>query len=187
MNHNQMIEKLKKELPANPVLHSVLLMFAMRDRTRRTVTVSGLRLKMNREGFQYTDDQLRGVIKTLAASGLGALDVGPKGGVRGIKDISVTLQSLGAAVCGTGSSLESFKTKHHFAKVSKEAAKGPKEVAKKPALKFTPIVLTAVVNGKPLNIGIPNSFTLADIGLLLDKLRDASASIHSGSLEEAAS
>ncbi len=181
MNHKSMIEKLKSEASNNSVLNSVLHMFAFRKRARRDLTVVGLRHRMLSEGFLYSDEQYESVIRSLADAGVGTLNTSGRGDVLGLKGITVTLQSLGKATCspsGKLGALDRIKTKNRFQEVpnppvSPITQKSP-TVRPLKAIKEAkaPLVLTVLINDKPLNIKVPSDFEGQDFQTLLERLQD---------------
>lgn len=97
---NDTVSKLKSEAKKNPVFNAVAYSFAMRERSRRQVTVNNLALIMKREGFNYSRKELQEVLKFLGSLQLGKLEKTPRGNVRVLKGIPVTLQSIGLSALG---------------------------------------------------------------------------------------
>src|SRR5260221_477296 len=79
----------------DPVFSAVSLMFSQRKRTRRQVTVGALAQRMHKEGFEFKPSDYARVLKTLSGLGIGHLKLSPKGRIKALTDISVTLQSVG--------------------------------------------------------------------------------------------
>lgn len=169
MNRNdQMIEKLKKEAIISPPVNAVMHLLALRKRSRSRLTLGGLRQKMAAEGFKYSTQEYTQVLKILADSGLGTLQTSHKGKVQGLTDIKVTLQSVGKAVCGDGKTeIRPRKEKTRFTPV-----KSPIRLMPKPQTPTMAVsaVLTLMVNGKAVNVRLPENFTGEDFQALLDRL-----------------
>lgn len=110
-----LIQRLMQEAATNPMSKAVFEGFALRIRTRAQVTVHSLTQKMQKEGFDnYASQDSVNVIKLLAQLRLGDLVLSPKGKVRAIKNIKVTLQSIGLAALGSKNALESAHFSNKF-------------------------------------------------------------------------
>lgn len=119
MSQKYMVAKLKKDVASNPALNAILHMFALRKRARASVTLRVLTRSMLQEGFKYTADECAAALKALSDAGVGTLESNSKGHVRALKDIKVTLQSLGKAVCGKEPvPVNGFKAKRQYQKVA---------------------------------------------------------------------
>lgn len=114
---NEMIKKLKEESSNNPAAGSVFHLFAMRSRARGIITLRSLFLRMKIEGFSYTKEDYATVLTLLAKHGVGKLDLDAKGRVRSLKEIKISLPSLGKALVGQGKDLSKFRAKSHFAQI----------------------------------------------------------------------
>lgn len=173
---NQMVEKLKNECKGNSALSAVLHLFALRKRARSSLTLDGLKQKMAEEGFSYSRAEYEKILKTLADAGLGTLKLSPKGEVRAIQNITVTLQSLGAAVCGGKPGLTPLKAKHRYVKVPKPATTTTPttEEPQKITVLKQPLILTWIVNGKPVNLRVPDNFTAKDFEELFNRIAEHS-------------
>lgn len=156
-------ETIQKEAESNKVFRDVAHVFAQRDRARTVVTLSSLHQTMKKRGYHYDKKDLVPVLTKLASAGIGKLDIDFKGKVRALKDIKVKLQSVGAVAEG-GEELANFRQKNQFKEITmpemKRSEQGPK------------LVLTALINGKALNIAVPGDFNTADIATLVSCLKD---------------
>ncbi len=89
--------RLKGEAEINPAFAAVCLAWSMRERTRRQVMLSTLVVAMAAEGYNFAKEEYAKVLEFMASVGLGRLERDSKGRIRGLKDITVTLQSIGLA------------------------------------------------------------------------------------------
>lgn len=103
---SQIIEKLRMEAAQNPAFNAIAHIFALRERTRAQVTIKTLANTMLKEGFSFSMEDYENILKFLHALGLGTIDVNHKGRVRGLKNIKVTLQSIGLATVARKEALE---------------------------------------------------------------------------------
>lgn len=171
MSDKTLIETLKKEAANNKVLDAVLHMFAARERTRFILTIFGVSLRMKKEGFNFSKEQYQDVFKLLAELGVGNLAYDSKGSIIAIKDIKVTLQSMGQAVINKKvTKVVAFNKRNLFRSLNPDEPKT--EVVPIP---MTNVVLTFLINGKPINLSIPGDLDSRDIGDLVVRLKDNTA------------
>lgn len=168
MVNAELLSVLVKEAESNPASNAVFHVFALRKRARNSVTLTSLFNKMKKEGFDYAKSDYTPVLKLLASIGLGELDVGPKGNVRGLKNIKVTLQSIGNAACKQNKLMYNFRPRKKFAVIEVPA----------PVETITPRVNNNVnielcLNGKMIHIPVPREFTVQDIAKLVEMLKSA--------------
>lgn len=171
MNHKEAIEKLKQEVSANPAANAVLHVFTLRKRARSRIATSVLAKTMTKEGFSFSPAQYAEVLKLLANTGFGNLELGPKGKIRALKDIKVTLKSLGEAVCAPKPvSLTHFRSRNKFQTVNIPKVltpAPPKESYPTPGLK----IVLALNEGRHLDISIPDDMTPGEIAFLLKRFQ----------------
>jgi len=178
-----MINRLKDEAKSNPVWNAVAHVFALRQRARHQVTVAALSQRMRAEGFDWTDEQYADVLKLLSQCGIGRLEIDGKGRPVAIKDIRLTLQSIGKVVAGNADAdIKPFHQRHKFGNVVDMNQSQPKvkehvirrRRGRKPRTYQTPnskLILTVLVNDKPVNIPIPNGLTTDEIAKLISDLQ----------------
>jgi hypothetical protein len=90
-------KKLQAEALRSPTFNAICTVFALRERSRKQITINGLALYMIKEGFNYTKKDYEECLKFLASVNVGVPDLDLKNRFRGIKDINLALQSLGKA------------------------------------------------------------------------------------------
>jgi hypothetical protein len=164
------LEEIIEEAKRNPASNAVLHAFAVRKRTRATIMLASLYNAMKKEGFNYPRSEYIPVIKSLAKAGVGSLILDKKGKVRGLKDIKVTLQSLGAAVANTpGVELRPFKERNRFLKIAPkpEVLKNIQE-NKKAELNLE-LILS---NHKAIKIPIPSDLEPKELVDFITKLKN---------------
>lgn len=178
MNQQSLIESLKKEASKNEAANHVFSVWASRKRARSSVTVAALTARMVKEGFTHTPDQYESILKFLASTGLGTLETTPKGRVKGLKGIKMTLQSIGMAAVGKAPKLASLKQRNRFTTlpvvVEAEVAKKAAQPASGAVAGF-PVAITVVINGKPVNFRIPKELDEREIADLVVRFRDKNA------------
>lgn len=122
----EQISALRTEAARNPVAKDVFVMFASRARTRQTVNLVALERRMEAEGFKHTRAEYQAVLKFLANLGFGKLDLGSRGRIKGLKEVKVTVQSIGAIACGQGIEIKHLSPRVRFGRLSDvEVIKAP--------------------------------------------------------------
>lgn len=86
---------LRDRAKESPVFNAMAHAFALRKRTRRQVTIQNLYWTMVNEGFNFKKDEYQKELDFLADLGVGSLDKTKDGSIVALKNINVTLQSLG--------------------------------------------------------------------------------------------
>lgn len=171
MSQNEMIEMLKQEATKNEAFKAVCLMWALRERARSQVTVTALSARMKKEGFNFSKTRYKDILKFLASTGLGRLDSSPSGDIRSLKEIRVSLQSLGKSVCTGSKELKNIQKRNRYHKVpvtehTRVATPAPIRH------KNSSVVLTFMINGKAINISVPQDLTPIEIGTLVARFQE---------------
>lgn len=99
MKTEQVVQAIVKEMKENPAADAVMHSWALRKRARSTVTLGALHKRMQAEGFQFEYEEYKRILKLLAHSGIGKLELDSKGEPVALKEIRTTLQSIGKAAC----------------------------------------------------------------------------------------
>lgn len=176
MDQQLAITNLKKEAQSNPIAGDVLKMFAERKRARHVVTLGALEQRMKKEGFSHNRDEYASVLKFLASQGFGHLETDKKGRVKALKEVKMTLQSIGQAAVGKQMSLAALKQRNKFNQLQARtsALSATADIIKPKTGNGTgfPVSITVVVNGKPVNLRVPKEFNEKDIGELVVKLTE---------------
>lgn len=197
-NEKAMIETLRTEAAKNTALGDVLHMLATRERARFMISLSALTVRMHREGFKGTRSEYGLALAKLATAGVGALDRDPKGRVRSLKDIKISLPTLGRAVLGEDQ-LKGFKQRNRYQTVIdvptpvQVAHSAPASIATPPMgdrrssggwdgieRRRSPresvggnVVLTFKVNGRDLSLPLPTEMPATDVARLVERLKTA--------------
>ena len=175
-NPKAVVDRLREEAQQNPVFNAVATWLATRDRTRQQITMSHLRITMQREGFNFKREQYEDVLKFLATLGIGRIEL-DRGQISALKDIRVTLQSVGTAALGTESKLDKFAPAINFQSLPVKPAP-PKPQAKPPTLAAPlkpepPSYATSLVvqiDGNTVTFPLPKGLTTSELGYLLNQL-----------------
>lgn len=184
----EMIAAIRKEAEVNRVFNEVCHLFASRKRTRRQVVLTTLKNTMAKEGHVFSREQYEGVLLFLGNLGIGTIHVNSKKRVTALKDIKVTLQSIGKVALTKKAILDKKEEASKFKSLRAPSDTSTKEfvesvVAHRPP--SVPVVedirypsyLTVLIDGKPVNFSGPTDLTadnLADFLTLFKRsgLRD---------------
>lgn len=176
MNTKQLVERLKSEVIENKAFNDVFTMFSKRERTRDKVNLYSLIRRMELEGYKHDTNDYADILKKMADLGLGELELNKKGQIKSLKNIKITLQSLGNAAIGKGTQqLETFSQKNSYQKLTVDASVVSK--AATGAMAGYPVSITVVINGKPVNFRVPKELNENEIADLVVRFRDKEASI----------
>lgn len=96
----ELTQRLHDEVLKDPTLNAVCSLFALRERSRKQVTLRNLSIVMYEEGFKFTRLDFERCLLFLASLGVGTLDRDIKGNIRSLKNIKFSLQNLGLAALG---------------------------------------------------------------------------------------
>lgn len=195
INEKHLIETLKAEAPKDATLNAVLHMFAARERARAQVTLAALSNRMKEEGFSYDRADYARVLKLLANLGVGRLDTGQNGQVRALKDVKVTLQSIGNVSVGSGTTIEQLSFRNRFQRIPVVEAAPPRAptpvTSKSPEIKLEladyghrprvqprppegvwEVLCVPLENGNTFKTYIPKGLTKTDAALIGKALSD---------------
>jgi hypothetical protein len=163
----QVIESLKREAETNKVANAVFYVFALRDRTRSTLTIHALDQRMKLNKFIFPREEYCKIVKLLSELDLGTLVTNGKGKIIGLKDIRVTLQSVGNVACNKVGNLEGFHARNKY-----EVLELPKKTAK-PAVIAPPaheVMIAVRINGAKFEIPVAKSLSENEIASLIKSL-----------------
>lgn len=183
------IVELRAKAKASKVFNDMMCVFALRERTRRQVTVPGLQLRMKEAGFVYDKSFYQEAIIFLAKLGYGKVETNKDGEVFALKSVEYTLQSIGKVALNEAQSFEKahFIERPHnmFSKLPPMIEKPlvtPEKAAVKvqtipPKVKFeSPIndpmraSITLYVGNQPVTFPMPAGITTNQLGEILAKL-----------------
>lgn len=171
METSKIILTLKEKATTDKVLDEVLHVFATRERTRFILTVHGLMQRMKKEGFNHAWADYVRILSLLGDLGLGKLVQDSKGRVIALKEIRITLQSLGQAVVAKDpTKLVGFKNRNKFQKLTFISPRASTDATPKPMR--TELSLTFTINGNPVNVQIPDNMGPNDITVLVSRLKE---------------
>ncbi len=176
MNQIEAIERVRKEASQNPAVNAVMHVWAMRQRARSQITVKAVAKTMKRERFDFKTEDYERIMQLLAVNGFGHLQRNPKGRVTGLKDIKVTLQSLGLAACGQGAVLRIVHKRPKFVRMHQTKPAQPPiptiRTPAKPKVEYKPMILTVSLGGRTLDIPLPADITDEELSVLVRRHRD---------------
>lgn len=168
---SELTKKLRAEVANSEAFKAVCHVFSQRERARSQVTIGALTLRMEHAGFHFKRSQYEEVLKSLASLGLGKLDA--KGNkVKALRDIRVTLQSIGQVAVGSQDTLDTFNRRNSFValQVPKTQAKAPPKSDPK-----YPIAIVATIQGEQVSFPLSFSLTGAQICVLIQNLQTQAA------------
>lgn len=173
LNTPMLIDALRKGAASNKAFNAVCHMFATRERARQQVTIESLMMRMAQEGFRFSKKEYQGCLTFLASCGIGTLDVKTDTKeVKALKNIKVTLQSVGKAALAQGSSLEKFSPQYEYQEVKfKDTIVQPPATAAPvippPAASGHVVMLVTRLNGKEVKLPLPRELTTQELGELV--------------------
>lgn len=96
----ELTQRIHGEAQKDPALNALCSLFALRERSRRQITLRNLTIVMIDEGFNFNKKDFEQCFMFLASLGVGTLDRDLKGNIRSLKNIRFSLQNLGLAALG---------------------------------------------------------------------------------------
>lgn len=168
------VELLKKEAMSDKMMRDIFHVMSLRERARNIITVGGLDQRMKKEGFNYERADYVKFLKFMASVGFGKLETDSKGKVLSLKDIRITLQSIGEAAMGQNTKLIPWKQRNKYQPLPEQPKPQAPQKASADNVTGFPVSLTVVVNGKPVNFRIPKELTEWEIADLVVRFRDSS-------------
>lgn len=194
MTKEETLRELRERTKADPVLDATMHVLAMRRRPRHNLTIDGLYYRMRREGFNHPKKDYARVFKLLGELGLARVLTNLGGDPQEAKDFRMPLPLIGMAACGSpvpadkiGKLLSKAEPrvpkpgpptpqKHEMPSVEHFIAREPRS----PRSYQTPgsrLILTVLVNEKPINIPVPKSLTPDELSALITELWELSAGL----------
>lgn len=173
MTQTEMIEKLRNEANTNPAAKAIFILWGMRERARHNVTIHSLSQTMNREGFTFPKTTYEAFLRFLSTLGLGTLQTNSKGRVVALTGIKTALQSIGKVASGQGNIFKATKRKNRFQHVTTEVVdrRAPQALPQRATVE-SKIVLTVLINGKPINFQVPPDLTGEEVATLLNRFKE---------------
>lgn len=178
-----LIARLQEEATESQCFNATMMVFSMRERARQQVTIESLMARMKSEGFVFSKKDYQEVLKKLSKFGFGTLAYDASNEISALKNINITLQSIGDAVLKQGAQLKTWKPAVDFKPLTtdkphaiskapiKKAADVPIKAWKAPETKAEPTKYEATVmvkiNGKTLNFDLPYGITPNQLTQLL--------------------
>lgn len=156
--------KLREQAAKSSAFNAICHIFALRERSRKQVTMGSLKATMIREGFNFNNNELAGVLQFLAQNGFGKLDYDLKGKLRALKGIKVPLQTIGKTALSK-QDLPDIKPSDdvHFTAATK-AIKKPSAV---PVSQSLPATITVEVDHKLVTYEVPGGIMPKDLLTLI--------------------
>lgn len=177
-----LVTRLQEEADKNECFNAVMLVFSMRERARQQVTIESLTARMKSEGFNFSKKQYQGVLRQLALFGFGVLEYDKYREVSALKNVNITLQSIGQTVVQRTGDLKPWRPAVDFKPLT---ADKPQAIAKAPIKKAADVPIKAwkapesieqakyeatvmvKINGKTLNFELPYGITPKQLTQLL--------------------
>ncbi len=176
MEVKDVLNKVVVEAEANPVSNAVFHVLAARERNRSTLNLASLYSVMKKEGFTHTRSQYADVLKFLGLINVGVLNYTKRGRLIGLKDISISLKTMGSVAVNRQTPPVSERKKAeviHLMNKAKERGSSNMEDKISPLEVPPPSsdrkYVTLYLNHKPFTISIPNEFTKEEVALLIHK------------------
>lgn len=162
---------LAEKAKSDPVIDAVATVMALRERNRHNLTLRGLYYKMRKEGFSYQQKDYIPFLNLLGELGLAKVHSDNQGRVDSVRDFKLPIQDIGTIAKG------GRPTRMKVPNIQAAAPRPKKPETASPAvnsLKATTVTVT--VNGKPVQITIPNEITKDELLSILTKFQTVSIS-----------
>lgn len=173
------IQALRARCEDSKTFNSMCHVFALRERTRRQITLTSFQQAMMKEGFKFTKQQYAEELKFMAALGLGKLSLNKKGVITALTNISVTLQSIGLVAVSKRGNLAAFLPSQKYTPLDElfDTASVSKKLPKLLEKKSPPVAnpedfqayLTFVTDGKIMQFDLLPGFSTKELVTLMIK------------------
>lgn len=94
---SETVAAIRQEAQRNEVFGAICYSFAQRLRTKETLTLRGLKARMEAQGADFKREEYEHALKFLADLGLGSIKKDKNGAISALSNLKVTLQSIGQA------------------------------------------------------------------------------------------
>lgn len=170
----EIVNRLKIKAGHDAAFNAMCYVFAMRERTRSQISLNSLCFTMAREKFNFTKAQYAKGLEFMALLGLGKLMYDNKDRLLMLKDIKVTLQSIGQAALDKKPSLERFHKMPEFVDLPVVKPQAETPVAK-PQVKEAVLIseepyLDVKLSGQSYRFKLPKNISERDILDMLSTL-----------------
>lgn len=161
-----LIESLKREAETNRVAREVFIVFANRRRNSSMLTVKALKQYMSSMKFVNDQEHYERFIEFLADLGIGKIMKTSTGKTLGIKNITLSLVSLGKVAVNGDYELKNFNPKPYYQRIDI-----PKQVEKPAVINKPKIFLTVeLFPGKRIDIPVPKDMDEGEIASIIKRL-----------------
>lgn len=188
MTRDEIIKNLRDKAKSSKIASDIFTVCAMRERSRASLTIAGLSQRMKAKGYHYDRNEYEQFLAFLGNLGLGDIVTSRTGRVRALRNIHITLKSIGDAAMNNDKFLRPFTVKNKFTPlmankppVLTNIVEAPIEKTNKYRyLKTTPIEkselsryikLIVSVDDKPWELQVPPNATNDDIARIIDAIR----------------
>lgn len=179
------VQFLRERVAKDKIAKDVFHVMSIRERARNVITLGGLQQRMKKEGYNYEMGDYAGVLKVLADLDFGSLMTDSRGKIVGLKDIKITLQSIGRAALGESDDLVGWKPRNKYVPLAdaippESVIESPRRIKTKETipteenLDSHTMVLRVLINGRPVNIPIPKEMPEKEVANLIVTLRQVS-------------
>lgn len=111
---SNVVEAIREEALSNDAFATICYDFSQRERTRSTVTVRGLKARMEKQGADFSIEVYRHALLFLGKLGLGKVEMDKNNNVKALSNMKVTLQSIGQASGQKTQTLKRFTPASRF-------------------------------------------------------------------------
>lgn len=170
MNQSTVLSSLQEIARSSEAANAVFHLWAARKRARHQVTIHSLAQRMRQEGFNFTPQEYAQVIEKLGKLGLGNVEKDRRGRIRALKGVNLTLQSIGSVAVGGKKSLDKFSQRKSYQELVTKAQESVKAAVAHKPVEFS-VLMTVVVNGKPINLNVPRNLSTEEIANLIERLQ----------------
>lgn len=172
MSNEQIVTALRTEASKNEVFNAICHIFALRHRSRQQITVGSLRLKMAQEGYNFSKEQCWHVLRFLSSLGIGYLEFdSTTKELVALKNIRLTLQSIGLVAVGTSDKLIRFNPLIEFLQLPANNKPMPSPIKSQSKAKDDfEAAVTVNVDGKVMTFELPKGISARDLVRLIGEV-----------------
>lgn len=166
------VTQLRKEAQQKPAFNAICEVFAKRQRARSQVTMHNLQAVMKKEGQEFSREEYAQALKFLAHLGLGRVEFNRNNKLKALKDIKVTLQSIGLAATAKIDALNKWSAHVKFSKLpeaKQDYAQPPvaEDVVKAVNIRYPAELTVRFSKNEVTTFKLPGGLSPKELGLIL--------------------
>jgi len=176
-----LINRLQDRAKSSETFNAMCHVFALRERSTKRISIHNLKTALAKEGFEFSREQLGAELKFMSQSGIGKLEFSPRGKLRSLGGITMTLQSIGMSAVAQNKSLKKQEVKPKFTKLPIPAAVQPEVTKVVPQetkkARYYEVGLTLIVDNENVMFPLPGKMTMQEFMELVSGLSKRTSSV----------